>query len=262
MRRYHPTLVKVARYYVASAASAEDVAQDTWIAVIKGVEKFEGRSSFKTWLLRICVNRARTSGVKEHRSIPVDPNESGPSVSAHRFDQGGFWSDPPVPFTDADRHSTRQLGALERRARRDRPIGRAAAGGRNASRRRRTIYAGGGHTSRTERSERASDTAPRPSSRSRDRRRGHEGIEDMKLLPSPLVCRDAVELVSDYLDGTLSRRQRRRLEKHLAACDACTAYLEQMRATIAASGKVGPDDLPSDVVEGLVNLFRQYRSDD
>lgn len=101
VRRYHPTLVKVARYYVASAASAEDVAQDTWIAVLKGIEKFEGRSSFKTWLLRICVNRARTSGVKEHRSIPVDPSESGPSVSAHRFDAGGFWSDPPVPFTDA-----------------------------------------------------------------------------------------------------------------------------------------------------------------
>jgi anti-sigma factor RsiW len=83
----------------------------------------------------------------------------------------------------------------------------------------------------------------------------------MKLLSSPLVCRDAVELVSDYLDGTLSRRQRRRLEKHFAACDACTAYLDQMRATIAASGKVGPDDLPGDVVEGLVNLFRQFRSE-
>jgi len=83
----------------------------------------------------------------------------------------------------------------------------------------------------------------------------------MKLLPSPLVCRDAVELASDYLDGTLSRRDRRRLEKHLAQCDACTAYLDQMRATIAASGTVGPEDLSSDVIEGLVNLFRQYRSD-
>jgi RNA polymerase sigma-70 factor, ECF subfamily len=101
VRRYHPTLLKVARYYVANAASAEDVAQDTWIAVLKGAEKFEGRSSFKTWLLRICANRARTLGVREHRSIPVDPNESGPSVSAHRFDQGGVWSDPPVPFTEA-----------------------------------------------------------------------------------------------------------------------------------------------------------------
>jgi len=83
----------------------------------------------------------------------------------------------------------------------------------------------------------------------------------MKLLSSPLVCRDAVELVSDYLDGTLPRRQRRRLEKHLAGCDACTAYLDQMRATIAASGKVGPEDLPSDVLEGLVDLFRQYRDE-
>ncbi len=101
VQRYHSTLLKVARYYVANAASAEDVAQDTWIAVMKGAEKFEGRSSFKTWLLRICVNRARTTGVREHRSIPVDPNPSSPSVAAERFDRGGMWSDPPVPFTDA-----------------------------------------------------------------------------------------------------------------------------------------------------------------
>jgi anti-sigma factor RsiW len=84
----------------------------------------------------------------------------------------------------------------------------------------------------------------------------------MKLLPSPLVCRDAVELVSDYLDGNLSRRNRRRLEKHLEGCDACQAYLAQVRATVAASGRVGPEDLPDEVVEGLVNLFRQYRSED
>jgi len=83
----------------------------------------------------------------------------------------------------------------------------------------------------------------------------------MRLLASPLVCRDAVELVSDYLDGALSRPDRRRFEKHLAACDACQAYVEQVRATVAASGRVGPEDLPDDVVEGLVNLFRQYRSD-
>ena len=83
----------------------------------------------------------------------------------------------------------------------------------------------------------------------------------MKLLPPPLVCRDAVELMSDYIEGSLSRRDRRRLEKHLAACDACSAYLEQMRATIAASGRVGPDDLDDDVVEGLVDLYRQFRED-
>jgi anti-sigma factor RsiW len=60
----------------------------------------------------------------------------------------------------------------------------------------------------------------------------------MRLLPSPLVCQQAVELMSDYLDGALSRRDRRRLSAHLALCDACTAYLEQLRVTIAASGVV------------------------
>jgi len=100
VHRYHATLVKIAGYYVKSYASAEDVAQDTWIAVIRGAEKFEGRSSFKTWLLRICTNRARTLGVKEHRTVPTNPMESGPTVAASRFDQGGTWSDPPVLFTD------------------------------------------------------------------------------------------------------------------------------------------------------------------
>jgi anti-sigma factor RsiW len=83
----------------------------------------------------------------------------------------------------------------------------------------------------------------------------------MKLMPSQLVCQQAVELMSDYLDGSLSRRDRRRLEKHLTGCDACTAYLEQMRVTIAASGVVAPEDLEPDVLETLTDLFRRFRED-
>jgi anti-sigma factor RsiW len=83
----------------------------------------------------------------------------------------------------------------------------------------------------------------------------------MKLMPSQLVCQQAVELMSDYLEGSLSRRDRRRLEKHLAACDACTAYLEQMRVTIAASGVVEPDDLAPEVLETLTDLFRRFQED-
>jgi RNA polymerase sigma-70 factor, ECF subfamily len=98
--RYHESLVRVARYYVANDATAEDVAQDTWIALLRGLERFEGRSTLKTWLFRICVNRARTTGVKEHRSIPVDVMAAEASVSPSRFNQGGMWVDPPVPFTD------------------------------------------------------------------------------------------------------------------------------------------------------------------
>jgi RNA polymerase sigma-70 factor (ECF subfamily) len=98
--KYQDSLVRVARYYVANDASAEDVAQETWIAVLKGLERFEGRSSFKTWLFRIAVNRARTKGVKEHRVIAVD-FEAERSLLASRFNERGMWSDPPAPFTDS-----------------------------------------------------------------------------------------------------------------------------------------------------------------
>jgi anti-sigma factor RsiW len=84
----------------------------------------------------------------------------------------------------------------------------------------------------------------------------------MKLMPSQLVCQQAVELMSDYLEGSLSRRDRRRLEKHLSACDACTAYLQQMRATIAASGVVAPEDLAPEMLETLTDLFRRFRQDE
>jgi RNA polymerase sigma-70 factor (ECF subfamily) len=99
--RYHEPLARVARYYVSNDASAEDVVQDTWIAVLRGLERFEGRSTLKTWLFRICVNRARTTGTKEHRTIPVDVMAAEASVSPSRFNKGGMWIDPPAPFTDA-----------------------------------------------------------------------------------------------------------------------------------------------------------------
>jgi RNA polymerase sigma-70 factor (ECF subfamily) len=99
--RYNPTLIRIALYYVNNQASAEDVAQDTWIAVLRGIDRFEGRSSFKTWLFHILVNRARTTGTREHRSILVDLTSSESSVAANRFDDGGTWRVPPEPFTDA-----------------------------------------------------------------------------------------------------------------------------------------------------------------
>jgi len=98
--RYHTSLVRIARYHVDSEAAAQDVAQDTWVAVLRGVHKFEGRSSFKTWLFRIVVNRARTTGGSERRQVPIDPTVSEPAVDGSRFDATGAWSDPPTPFTE------------------------------------------------------------------------------------------------------------------------------------------------------------------
>ena len=81
-------------------------------------------------------------------------------------------------------------------------------------------------------------------------------------LTKDITCLDAVALVSDYLECALGRRERRRLERHRAHCEACSAYLEQMRATIAATGSVGPDDLSPETLEGIIELFERYRGDD
>jgi anti-sigma factor RsiW len=66
--------------------------------------------------------------------------------------------------------------------------------------------------------------------------------------------------MTEYLEGTLSRRQRRRLESHLGACPNCSAYLEQIRVTIRLSGRIEPDDLPPDAVDELTELYRRWRA--
>jgi RNA polymerase sigma-70 factor (ECF subfamily) len=97
--RYHAPLLRLAQSFVPNRAVAEEVVQDTWLGVLRGLDRFEGRSSFKTWLFRILVNRARTTGVRERRHTPVDI-EALPAVPPDRFDAGGGWVDPPVPWTD------------------------------------------------------------------------------------------------------------------------------------------------------------------
>lgn len=80
-------------------------------------------------------------------------------------------------------------------------------------------------------------------------------------LTKDISCHEAVALVSDYLEGALTRRDRRRLERHLADCLACSAYLEQMRVTIQTTGSVGPEDLSPEALDDLTELFERYRDD-
>ena len=75
----------------------------------------------------------------------------------------------------------------------------------------------------------------------------------------PLVCKQAVALMTEYLENDLSPRDRARFEQHLAGCPHCTEYLAQMRATIAAAGQVEPDDLDPEALDDLVDLFRRWK---
>jgi len=84
----------------------------------------------------------------------------------------------------------------------------------------------------------------------------------MPVLRRPdLICREAVALVTDYLDGSLSRRDRRRFESHIRNCRNCSTYLAQIRQTIALTGTVEADDLPPKAQDELVELYRRWRSD-
>ncbi|MGW1489992.1 RNA polymerase sigma factor [Streptomyces sp. NPDC002402] len=81
-------MLRLAMSFVSTKATAEEAVQDTWLAVIRGISAFEGRSSLKTWVYRILVNTAKARGAKESRTLPFAsllPEEEGPTVDASRF---------------------------------------------------------------------------------------------------------------------------------------------------------------------------------
>jgi RNA polymerase sigma-70 factor, ECF subfamily len=89
--RYQQPMLRLARSMVSTQAVAEEVVQDTWMGVVRGIDRFEGRSSLKTWLFRILTNRARATGAREPFHSPI---ETLHAVDASRFDTNGEWADP------------------------------------------------------------------------------------------------------------------------------------------------------------------------
>ncbi|MBI5670688.1 MAG: sigma-70 family RNA polymerase sigma factor [Chloroflexi bacterium] len=106
--RYHTALVRTALIYVSHPSAADEVAQETWLAVFKGVGRFEGRSSLKTWIFSILVNRAKTYAQREGRYVPLDwddANSDEPTVAPSRF--------APDEHTGAPRHWINPPGSWE-----------------------------------------------------------------------------------------------------------------------------------------------------
>lgn len=105
VERYHGRLVRLALVYVRDQADAEEVVQETWLGVLRGLKEFEGRSTLRTWIFRILTNQAKTRGVRDGRMTPFSAlGESDatddPAVDPSRFTSKGMWADPPRPWND------------------------------------------------------------------------------------------------------------------------------------------------------------------
>lgn len=108
VQQHTPMLLRIASLYVKDQAAAEDVVQEAWIAALRGLPRFEGRSSFKTWLCTILVNRARTHGAREGRFVPLEPapEDDEPTVAEERFLPDGEWvvGGAPRPWESVPEH--------------------------------------------------------------------------------------------------------------------------------------------------------------
>ncbi len=219
VQRYQRPLLRLAETFVPSLAVAEEVVQDTWIAVIMGIDRFEGRSSLRTWAFKILTYQAKSRGERESRSIPLSaflPAGAGadePAVDPSRFRPHGdsrwpgHWADPPADWgSDAEA----------------RLIGRET----------QEVIAS------------AMDTlAPA--------QRLVMTLRDLEGWDSDEVCA--------ALEDAVSETDRARIERHLSGCDPCNTYIEQMRKTILAAGRLAPNDVPAGIIDQLLEIFRASR---
>jgi RNA polymerase sigma-70 factor (ECF subfamily) len=123
VRRYHGAMVRVARAYLMSDAAAEDAVQEAWLGVVNGIERFEGRSSVKSWIFQIAVYSAKTRRARDGWMIPAsalddDRDDDGPAVDPERFQGEGaryanHWSHPPEPWAE-ERLQSAEAAALVR----------------------------------------------------------------------------------------------------------------------------------------------------
>jgi RNA polymerase sigma-70 factor (ECF subfamily) len=102
VEKHHAALVGLAQTIVKNRATAEDVAQETWLAVIANISRFEGKAALSTWIIAILFNKAKTYAKREGRYSPLaeeaDRDDDNDRVLASRFDNTGHWVDPPQSF--------------------------------------------------------------------------------------------------------------------------------------------------------------------
>ena len=247
VRENEPSLRRVARVYVANGV-VDEVVQETWIAVINGLDGFHGNSKLSTWIHRILLNLARRRGQREQRIVPfasmVGRSEDyRGAVEIERLihpDLGlGYWPAPPDWQRDPE---TESLAAEVRQV-----VDEAIESLSDAQREVITLRDVEGwsapevcdvltisEVNQRTTNERCSTARASPCGRRwRDISMGDSETARQELWIS---CADALELMTDHIDEALSPGDRERMRAHLAGCEACGVYLDQLRATIRVTG--------------------------
>ena len=278
VEEWSPSMLRLARGHVSTDASAEEMVQEAWLGVIRGLDRFEGRSSLKTWVFRILTNQAKSRGVREARAVPwssLGPEDEGPTVDPERFrgpdDQwpGGWtlegrptaWEPSPESSAIAGEIRVRLGAALQELPERQRVVvslrdvdglssdevctalGITAANQRvllhRGRARLRTVLEG----------------------YYRDFMVGCDRVsQDHDDTDIDIACRQFVEIVTDFLEGALDPATSRAVERHLELCPHCNRYVEQMRETIATVGHVPVETLSDQAKADLVAAFRDFHA--
>src|SRR2546428_11330967 len=262
----HPAMMRFARGFVRSEASAEDVVQDTWAVVLEDIDRFEGRSTLRSWIFGILGNGShpRHAGRPRHPAV---------GARAHRRRARRRSGGVLVPFAPAlgralgemartlARRAAPHAGDAGARRRRDRSAAGGAARRDPAARRRRLELGGGLRGPRAQRRQRARPAASGAFPRAaRDRPARRTETPMSRALSPDLDCIVAVEQVTDYLEGALPLEARTEFEQHLVSCPGCVIYLRQVRAQVAASGKLAePRPVAEEVTRKLLEMFHASR---
>jgi RNA polymerase sigma-70 factor (ECF subfamily) len=259
---YGPSLLRVARLYVSSRAIAEEVVQETWLAVLTGIERFEGRSSLKTWLFRILTNKAKTRGQRERRTVPVsalaaDGDEDQTAVDIDRFARGGEWSLPPRGVPEE------RLLAGEARETVETAIA-ALPPNQCAVITLRDVEG----LSAAEVAEVMGLSVEAVKSRlHRARTAVRERIAPLLGPTLPLAtparpgpgCQDVVELFSRRLEGEIDAGACAELEEHLQECASCRGRCESLRTTLALCKQAGTAAaVPAHVEKSVRDALRRF----
>jgi RNA polymerase sigma-70 factor (ECF subfamily) len=268
--RSYPMMKRVARGYVSSDAVAEEIVQETWMAIVTGIERFEGRSALGTWMFSILTNQAKSHSARERRALPFSSvphaDVQEPAVDPDRFQKDdeawpGHWATPPRPWQKPERRllsleAREQLKeALAQLPERQRLIvalrdieGLSAEEvcdlldlshanqrvllhrGRSRLRAFLEGYVDGRVTNRQ---------AIRHSEVEDPGRRHDSPLPSDRVTADEVTCQQFVELVTDYFEGTLPPRTLSQAEEHLVMCDWCVTYVEQMQVTVESLRRLG-----------------------